>query len=148
LIDTHEREWVLRYNRTAVEFPKENDISRCPARNSGVFSSPTWGRTHTRTREHDKNDTLKTTIMADIRLYFKTKRRNQEKIDKEAHLMYEVLTRHSQKVLYAAYSNSLIIFNVYKLDAIQRISLLNDVSIKLLADDRFQGLDLTYYSII
>lgn len=87
-------------------------------------------------------------LMADIKLYFKTKRRNMEKIEKDARLLHDVISRHSLYIVFTAYANSLIIFNVYKLDAIQRISLLNDISIKLLADDEFQGLDLTYYSIM
>ena len=58
LIDTFERAWVLRYNRTAVEFPKDIDVSRYPTRNSEDFSSPTCEHVHTRTRGHDKNDTL------------------------------------------------------------------------------------------
>lgn len=58
LIDRLERIWVWRYNRTAIGFPRKNDVSRCYAGNSGDFSSPTWGRARTPTRGHDKNDTL------------------------------------------------------------------------------------------
>lgn len=58
LIDRLERIWVWRYNRTAIGFPRKNDVSRCYAGNSGEISSPTWGRARTPTRGHDKNDTL------------------------------------------------------------------------------------------
>lgn len=86
--------------------------------------------------------------MANIKLYFKTRHRNREKIDKDAHILYEVLSSHSQKVLYTAYSNSLIIFNVYKVDAKQRMSIITDVCNKILLGYELQTLDLTYYSII
>ena len=86
--------------------------------------------------------------MANIKLYFKTRHRNREKIDKDAHILYEVLSRHSQKVLYTAYSNSLIIFNVYKVDVKQRMNILSDVSNKILLGYELQTLDLIDYSII
>lgn len=86
--------------------------------------------------------------MANIKLYFKTRHRNREKIDKDAHLLYELLSSYSPKVLYTAYSNSLIIFNVYSVDVKQRMSILTDVCNKILNENSIQSLDLTYYSII
>lgn len=78
LIDTSPRTWVLRYNSSAVEFPKENDVSRCTLRNSEDFSSPTWERVHTRTRGHDKNDTLTMEVKTDFVEYVR-KMRNAQK---------------------------------------------------------------------
>ena len=79
LIDTSPRTWVLRYNRTAVEFPKENDVSRCTLRNSEDFSSPTWGRVYTRTREHDKNDTSTMEVKTEFVEYVRKMRATQKR---------------------------------------------------------------------
>ncbi len=86
--------------------------------------------------------------MANIELYFKTRHRNRERIDKDASLIYDIVYRYSLNIVFTTYSNSLIIFNVNKVDIKQRISLLNDICNKILYDDDWQALDMVYYSII
>lgn len=86
--------------------------------------------------------------MANIKLYFKTRHRNRERINKDASLIYDIVYRYSQNIVFTTYSNSLIIFNVNKVDIKQRMSLLNDICNKILYDDDLQALDMVYYSII
>ena len=86
--------------------------------------------------------------MANIKMYFKTKHRVREKIDKDAHAIYEIVKKYTDNCLYIAYSNSQIMFNVYKLDINQRASLMADLCTQIYEKQELVAVDLTYYAII
>ena len=86
--------------------------------------------------------------MASIKLIFKTRNRNRERIDKDAYLLHNVITRYSLDIVFTTYSNSLIIFNVSKVDARQRMSILSDVCNKILLGAEMKGLNLLSYEIM
>lgn len=86
--------------------------------------------------------------MANIKLYFKTRHKNREKIDKDAYLLHNVIIRYSQDTNFTTYSNSLIIFNVYKVDARQRMRILSDVCNKILLGAEMKGLNLLSFEIM
>ena len=44
--------------------------------------------------------------MANIQISFKTRHKNREKIDEDAHAIYEIVNKYTDKCLYMAYSNS------------------------------------------
>ncbi len=86
--------------------------------------------------------------MASIKLIFKTRNRNRERIDKDAYLLHDVITRYSQDTTFTTYSNSLIIFNVYKVDARQRMGIVSDVCNKILLGAEMKCLNLLSYEIM
>lgn len=146
LIDTFEREWVLRYNRTAVEFPKENDISRCPARNSGDFSSPTWGRAHTRMRGHDKNDTLNIQIMKQFTMVFTTRHRRGYAVERDYNLLCACITEFTTNYKMMYNGKELIVFHVYGADKEDRQKIITSILSCLLCDDNYKSLDLQSFT--
>ena len=85
--------------------------------------------------------------MANIKMYFKTRHKKREKIDEDAHAIYEIVNKYTDKCLYMAYSNSEIMFNVYKLDINQRAGLMADLCAQIYGTQKLVAVDLTYYAI-
>ena len=86
--------------------------------------------------------------MANIKIEFKSRHRNKEKIDKDAHAIYEIVNKYTDNCLYIVYSNSKIMFNVYKLDIVQRANLMADLCAQIYEKKKLMAVDLTYYTII
>ena len=146
LIDTHEREWVLRYNRTAVEFPKEDDVSRSYLRNSGDFSSPTWGRARTPTRGHDKNDTLTIQIMAQFTMVFTTRHRDEDAVERDCELICECIVEYSTRFEYTYNGKELLVFHVYGTDKKARIGILALILGHMHSVTDYKSLDLQSFT--
>ena len=85
--------------------------------------------------------------MTNIQMCFKTRHKNREKIDEDAHAIYEIVNKYTDKCIYIAYSNSEIKFNVYKLDINQRASLVADLCAQIYEKQELMAVDLTYYAI-
>lgn len=85
--------------------------------------------------------------MANIQMCFKTRHKNREKIDEDAHAIYEIVNKYTDNCLYIAYSNSEIMFNVYKLDINQRASFMADLCAQIYEKQELVAVDLTYYAI-
>lgn len=58
----------MRYSSTAVDFPIATDVSQLERASYTTFSSRTCEHVRTRTRGHDKNDTLTIQIMVEIKV--------------------------------------------------------------------------------
>lgn len=86
--------------------------------------------------------------MANIQMSFKSRHKNREKIDEDAHAIYEIVNKYTDKCLYMAYSNSQIMFNVYKLDINQRAGLMADLCAQIYGTQKLVAVELTYYAII
>ena len=86
--------------------------------------------------------------MANINMCFKTRHRVREKIDKDAHAIHEIVKKYTDNcLLYIAYSNSEIKFNVYELDINQRASFMADLCAQIYEKQELVAVDLTYYAI-
>ena len=85
--------------------------------------------------------------MANIQMSFKTRHKNRKKIDEDAHAIYEIVNKYTDKCIYIAYSNSEIMFNVYKLDINQRAGLMADLCAQIYEKQELEAVDLTYYAI-
>ena len=85
--------------------------------------------------------------MANIQMSFKSRHKNREKIDEDAHAIYEIVNKYTDKCLYMAYSNSEIKFNVYGLDINQRASFMADLCAQIYEKQELVAVDLTYYAI-
>lgn len=85
--------------------------------------------------------------MANIQMCFKTRHKNREKIDEDAHAIYEIVNKYTDNCLYIAYSNSEIKFNVYKLDINQRAGLMADICAQIYEKQKLSAVSLTYYNI-
>lgn len=85
--------------------------------------------------------------MANIQMCFKTRHKNRGKIDEDAHAIYEIVNKYTDNCLYIAYSNSQIMFNVYKLDNVQRTNLMADICAQIYEKQKLSAVSLTYYNI-
>ena len=85
--------------------------------------------------------------MTNIQMCFKTRHKNREKIDEDAHAIYEIVNKYTDNCLYIAYSNSKIKFNVYKLDINQRAGLMADICAQIYEKQKLSAVSLTYYNI-
>ena len=86
--------------------------------------------------------------MASIKITFKTRHRNRKRIDEDAYMLHNVIISYSLDIVFTTFSNSIICFNVYKVDVMQRNSLVADICNKILTDDDFKALNLIGYEIM
>lgn len=83
--------------------------------------------------------------MANIKLYFRTLNRREEKKASDAQAIAEIVSKYSIEFGYTVFKNSLVIFNVYHLDRNIHISLIADICTAICQDSRYKSVSLTSF---
>lgn len=102
---------------------------------------------HTRTRGHDKNDTLTIQIMKQFTMVFTTRHRNEDAVEKDCYLICECIVDYTTRFEYTYNGKNLIVFHVYGADKKARIGILALLFGHMHSVTDYQSLDLQSYTI-
>lgn len=83
--------------------------------------------------------------MANIKLYFRTLNKREEKKESDAQAIAEIVGKYSIDFKYTVFASPLVIFNVLHIDKSDCMTMLSDICTSISSDSRYKSLRFFEY---